>query len=338
MDNETGECIKTIERFDTFNNYDAWNPPLEKHLELLKIVTPDFEIEGAEALVQFLSQKGYLTILLANGEFAIANVRVTYGTINPISKKIENIYSRYICLNIGEVIENHWNKKIIQIITPEKNIQDDRGEIVKLLRTEVFHTKSLSEFVYRQIDEATGIVSSIFHDFISNDAAKFLFQRTNLKYLNNPHPPELTDEIMEIHTEEEIINTETDILRFLNSICGIDSKIVISQYSNYWDFPENKQSPDELKNEGLIKSMIIYCRLEDILTIDGNIWHINQLVTNRKNIENVIQCDDCLRITDLILLDDATNLDVSKLHCGEISNIKRSKAPITLSFPMPDDR
>ena len=60
--------------------------------------------------------------------------------------------------------------------------------------------------------------------------------------------------------------------------------------------------------------------------------------TNRKNIESVIKCNDCLRITDLILLDDATNLDVSKLHCGEISNIKRSKTPITVSFSMPEER
>ena len=345
-DSETGEYIKTIEKFDTFYNYDAWNPPIEEHLELLKIISPDFEIEGAEELVQFLSQKGYLTFPLSDGKFGKYNarVRVTYGTINPISKKIENMYSRYMSIDRETLIDEHHKEKIIQIVTPEKFLQDDR-EIVKFIREKGLYPEPINEFIYKYIDEATGIVTRILCRFETDQSATITYTRKNFE-IPIFIPPFESIEIIEINTEKEKLNTETDILRYLTDLWGIDTKVIISRYPNWW---KNKSAYSQYQSYGYdqihpenkfypIKSRIIYCALDDIAKIDGNIWHINQLVTNRKNIENVIQCDDCLRITDLILLDDATNLDVSKLHCGRISNIKRSKAPITVSFPIPEDR
>lgn len=240
------------------------------------------------------------------------------------------------------LIDKHPEEKIIQIVTPEKNLQDDR-EIVKFIREKGLYPEPINEFVCKYIDEATGIVPHILCGFETDQSTTIVYTRKNFERLIL-NPPFETIEIIEINTEKEKLNTETDILRYLNNLCGTDTKLIMSRYPDWW---KNKyaysqyQAYDQIAPEDKfypIKSRIIYCTLDDITKIDGNIWHINQLVTNRKNIENVIQCDDSLRITDLILLDDATNLDISKLHCGKISNIKRSKAPITVSFPMPEDR
>ena len=71
-----------------------------------------------------MSQEGHLTFPLSNGKLSQyrANARVTYGTINPISKKIENMYSRYISIDRETLIDKHPEEKIIQIVTPEKNL------------------------------------------------------------------------------------------------------------------------------------------------------------------------------------------------------------------------
>ena len=288
--------------------------------------------------------EGHLTFPLSNGKLSqyIANARVTYGTINPISKKIENMYSRYMSIDRETLIDKHPEEKIIQIVTPEKNLQDDR-EIVEFINEKGFYPEPISQFVFKHIDEATGIISHILCDYETDQTAPIIYAQPKFERLLFL-PPCVTREIIEINTEEKKLNTETDILRYLNDLCGTDTKVIISRYPDWW---KNKyvysqyQAYDQIAPQEKfypIKSRIIYCSLDDIAKIDGNIWHINQLVTNRKNIESVIKCNDCLRITDLILLDDATNLDVSKLHCGEISNIKRSKTPITVSFSMPEER
>ena len=165
-----------------------------------------------------MSQEGHLTFPLSNGKLSqyIANTRVTYGTINPISKKIENMYSRYMSIDRETLIDKHPEEKIIQIVTPEKNLQDDR-EIVEFINEKGFYPEPISQFVFKHIDEATGIISHILCDHETDQTAPIIYAQPKFERLLFL-PPCVTREIIEINTEEKKLNTETDILRYLNDL------------------------------------------------------------------------------------------------------------------------
>lgn len=86
-----------------------------------------------------------------------------------------------------------------------------------------------------------------------------------------------------------------------------------------------------------INARVFYCRLEDLEEIDGRIWLIDKLVTNREKLENIIG-NSLLQIEDLLLLDDAIHLDLKKLGFWSIKHIKYSNTQIAPAIPMANER
>lgn len=312
-----------MEIYDALDDYQAWNP--ENHLEVLKVITPYDIIEGEELLVQFVSQKRYLTKYgnsPESNEKVNVNAKVTRGTINLENGQIEDIYSTYEALDHTTFQDS--SKKILQIVTPERTIHNEQ-ELVSFARKTLSSEDPVFEFVYKNIDEATGEATSIGCAFLTAQDAQDLFCKKNFTNFFSPIPT--TKEIIKIITAETDIHIETDILRFLNSILGIDSKILIKQdimRSILYGFDK-------------INARVFYCRLEDLEEIDGATWLIDKLVTNREKLENIIG-NSLLQIEDLLLLDDAVHLDLKKLGFWSIKRIKSSNTQIAPAIPTANER